>query len=83
MHDTSKEVGKKSAIFDISVNELGQIEEVSMLPTYIQNKNTVKLYKDINQNACSLFLQDLKNRSTLSTYTSAIENDRIIIRLNK
>lgn len=83
MHDTSKEAGKKSAIFDISVNEAGQIEEVSMLPTYIQNKNTVKLYKDINQNACNSFLQDLKNRSALSNYASAIEDEKLVVRLNK
>lgn len=83
MHDTSKEAGKRSAIFDISVNEAGQIEEISMLPTYIQNKSTVKLYKDVNQNACNTFLQDLKNKSTLSSYISSIENEKLVIRLNK
>lgn len=83
MHDTTKEAGKKSAIFDISVNEAGQIEEVSMLPIYIENKSVVKLYKDVNQNACNSFLEDLKARSTLSSYTSFIETDKLIVRLNK
>ena len=83
MHDTSKEAGKKSAIFDIIVNVEGEIEEVTMIPTYIQNKNTVKLYKDINQNTCNKFLHDLKNSSELSNYTSTIEEQKLVIKLNK
>mgnify|MGYP003299962376 CR=1 FL=1 len=31
------------------VNISGQIEEISILPTYIQNKNSVKLYKDVDK----------------------------------
>ena len=83
MHDTTKEVGKKAAIFDISVNVEGQIEEISLLPTYIQNNNTVRLYKDINQDACNGFLEELKNKSTLSSYTSTIENDKLVVSLNR
>lgn len=83
MHDTNKEVGKKSAIFDISVSVEGKIEEVSILPTYIENKKTVKLYKDINQSACSQMLDDLKNKSELSSYSASIEKDKLVVKLNK
>jgi len=83
MHDTNKEVGKKSGIFDINVDVGGKISELSILPTYIENKNTVRIYKDINKNDCDMFLNDLKSKSTLNNYTSSIENDRLVIRLNK
>lgn len=83
MHDTTKEVGKKGAIFDIVVNVEGQIEEVSMLPTYIENKNTVKIYKDIDKNLNHVFLEDLRSKSQLMNYSSNIDNDRLVIKLNK
>lgn len=83
MHDTNKEVGKKSAIFDINVSVEGKVEEVSITPTYIQNKSSVRLYKDIDSNANNLLLQELNNKSALSIYSSAIDNDKLVIKLNK
>jgi poly-gamma-glutamate synthesis protein (capsule biosynthesis protein) len=83
MHDTTKEIGKKSAIFDIDVSVDGKIQEVRILPTYIKNKNTVKLYKEINQKECDAFLKQLKDGSQLTNYTSNIVNDKLAITLNK
>ncbi len=83
MHDTTKEAGKKSAIFDFNINMEGKIEEINITSTYIQNKNSVKLYKDINQDASMAFLQEIKNSSELSSYSANIENDKLVIKLNK
>jgi len=83
IHDTNNEHGKKSAVFDININKDGVIESLEITPTYIQNKNTVKLYKDVNQQKNTQFLNELKSGSTLTKFTSLIENDKLIIKLNK
>ena len=82
MHDTTKEVGKKSAIFDININEKGVINKLSITPTYIKDSNTVKLFKDINQKAGINFLNELKSKSKLSKYSSSVEDDKLVITLN-
>lgn len=81
IHDTNNEYGKKSAIFDINIDKNGAIESLEITPTYIENKNTVRLYKDVNVNMSNALLNELNEKSNLKNYTSSIENDKLIVKL--
>ncbi len=83
IHDTNNEYGKKSAIFNFDINLEGTIEKIDITPTYIENKTTVKLYKDVSDTANKDFLNELKNNSNLEKYASNIEDDKLVIKLNK
>ena len=81
MHDTNDEYGKKSAIFDFSINSDGSVQSIDITPTYIENKKTVKLYKDVNIIENKVFLEKLNSESKLDKYTSKIENDKLVINI--
>ena len=83
VHDTNNEQGKKSAIFDINIDENGMIDSLEITPTYIENKSTVKLYKDIDLNKSNAFLNELNTKSSLEKYSSSIENDKLVVKLIK
>ena len=81
IHDTNKEYGKKSAILDININKDGVIESLELTPTYIENKSTVRLYKDVNINMCNALLKELNEKSNLNKFASSIEDNKLIIKL--
>lgn len=81
MHDTTNEYGKKSAVFDININKEGVIESLEITPTYIENKSTSRIYKDININMCNALLEELNSKSKLEKFTSTVENNKLIVKL--
>ncbi len=83
IHDTNNEHGKKSAIFDINIDENGVIDSLEITPTYIENKSIVKLYKDVDLNKCNALLDELGTKSSLEKYSSSIENNKLVINLIK
>ena len=80
IHDTNNEQGKISGIFDFNINAKGVIEKIEVTPTYILNKNMVKLYKDINVNKNKAFLNEI-NKDNYTMYTTKIENDKLVMNL--
>ena len=80
IHDTNNESGKKSAVFNIDINTEGKVKQLEIIPTYIDNKVSVKMYKDINEEKSKKLLEELNNGSKLSSYTSEIKNDTLIIK---
>lgn len=83
VHDTNNEQGKKSAIFDINIDENGMIDSLEITPTYIENKSTVKLYEDVDISKCNNFLNELNTKSNLEKYSSSIDNNKLVVKLIK
>ena len=75
IHDTNNESGKKSAIFNIDIDTEGKVKQLEIIPTYIDNKVSVKMYKDINEEKSKKLLEELNNGSKFSSYISEIKND--------
>ena len=80
IHDTNNESGKKSAIFNIDIDTEGKVKQLEIIPTYIDNKVSVKMYKDINEEKSKKLLEELNNGSKFSSYISEIKNDTLIIK---
>ncbi|MDD2628256.1 MAG: hypothetical protein PHR25_01810 [Clostridia bacterium] len=81
IHDTDYEQGKRSAIFDIEINKEGVVEGLEISFTYIENKTSVKLYKDISQTKNQDFLDELKSKSILNKYTASINKEKFVLKL--
>lgn len=77
MHDTDLEIGKKSAIFNFTIDVEGKLKSIEVIPTYIQNKEEVLLYYDYNKDDAIEFLKMIgKNMEN-----SKIQNGKLLIEI--
>ncbi len=83
MHDTNYEIGKQAGIFNISINEKGEIFKTEMLPTYIDENKEVKLYKDVDLKDSADYLKRLFVDKTFSKYEISNEDNKLVVELKK
>lgn len=76
MHDTDYEIGKKGGIFNLKINKEGNLEEIRIVPTYINAKKQTILYKDYSQKLNKEFLNYLT--SNIKDYDT--QNDELVIK---
>lgn len=81
MHDTYYEIGKQSAIFNISVNKKGQVTKTELVPVYIDKDKQVNLYKEKNKKDTEDYLKKLYVNKTFSNYEIKKENYKILVNL--
>lgn len=75
MHDTEYEIGKKSGIFNFTVNIDGEIESLEFTPTYI-TEDGVKIYTEYDYESAVEFMEYVGNESN-------VENDLYDVQISK
>ncbi len=81
IHDTRYEIGKQSAIFNLSINKEGKITKTEIIPIYIKDGKEVKLYKDIDEKDSNDYLKKLFVDRTLNKYVINKEKNKLVISL--
>lgn len=84
MHDTEYEIGKKSGIFNFTVNIDGEIESLEFTPTYI-TENGVKLYAEYDYESAVEFMEYVGNESNVENnlYDMQISKKGMIVTFSK
>lgn len=78
--DTDYLVGKESYIFNISLNDELKLQKITMIPTFIKDKEQVLLYKNYDVLKMNETLNQMNTWNLENGLNSSIENDSIIIK---
>lgn len=79
MSDTDYDVGKKSAIFDLTVDKDGNLKKIQITPVYINAKCQTILYEDYNKADANKFVKYLT--SNIKDYI--VQENKIVINIDK
>ena len=78
--DSDLYVGKESFIFDITVSKENKIEEITMTPTYIKNKEEVLLYSEYDSVKCNEILSQYNNWQIENGLNCSVEDSVLKIK---
>lgn len=77
--DTEYNVGKEGFIFNINLDENAKINNIEMIPTFIENSKFVRLYNGYNEEYCNIYLEQFNNWHLQNGLNSSISNNKIIL----
>lgn len=77
MHDTEIEIGKESGIFNFTLDKNGTLKEISIIPTYIKNKEKVVPYYSYDKEKAEALLN--KVGENISKENKQIIDNKLII----
>lgn len=79
MSDLDYNLAKQGCIFNIDINNKNKIEEIDMIPIYIENKKKVQLYSNYNYDEANEYIKQINNWNQQNGLNSNIANDIIKI----
>lgn len=80
MHDTDTEIGKESGIFNFTIDKEGKLKEISIIPTYIKNKEKVVPYYLYNKEKAEALLN--KMGENISKDNKQIIDNKLVIKID-
>ena len=80
IHDTDVERGKESGIFNFTLDKTGTLKEISIIPTYIKNKEKVVPYYSYDKEKAEVLLN--KMGENISKENKQIIDNKLVITID-